>query len=53
MPTIVASYSPIQGVSAGSEIMEYGVVKTICGESRVFLIYFVRDADGVWRIGGM
>ena len=30
---------------------EYAINPVIDGVNRVFLIYFVQDVDGVWRIG--
>lgn len=53
MPEIIASYSPPQRVSITSDISEYAINRTVNGENRVFLIYFLRDADGVWRLDAM
>ncbi len=53
MPEIIASYSPPQRVSITSDIGEYAVNRTINGENKIFLIYFLRDADGVWRLDAM
>lgn len=53
MPEIIASYSPPQRVSITSDIGEYAINRTVNGENRVFLIYFLRDADGVWRLDAM
>jgi hypothetical protein len=53
MPDIVASYSPLQRVSLAPEIGEYAVSRTIDGRNRIFLIYFLRGSDGVWRIDAM
>jgi PKD repeat protein len=53
MAEIVASYSPIRGVEIGQNVAEYGVNRTINGENRLFLIYFLRDATGVWRLAAM
>ena len=53
MPEIVASFSPLQRVSLLPDIGEYGINRTIDGRNRVFLIYFLRDTDGVWRIDAM
>jgi PKD repeat protein len=53
MPSIVASYSPLQRVSLAPEIGEYAVNRTIDGRNRIFLIYFVHASDGVWRIDAM
>lgn len=53
MPAIVASYSALQRVSVSADIGEYAVNRTIDGVNRIFLIYFVRDANGVWLIDAM
>ncbi|MBZ0092494.1 MAG: hypothetical protein K8F27_09770 [Sulfuricellaceae bacterium] len=53
MPQIVSSYSPPQSVSISSEIGEYAINRTIDGQNRIFLMYFMRDVDGVWRLDSM
>ena len=53
LPQIVASFSPLQPVSVTSEIGEYAINRTIAGADWIFFIYFLRDADGVWRIDDM
>jgi hypothetical protein len=53
MPQIVPSYSPLQRVSVSAEIAEYAVNRTIDGQDWIFLIYFVKDPDGVWRLDAM
>lgn len=53
MAEVVASYSPIRGVSIGGSVAEYGINRTINGENRLFLIYFLKDKDGVWRLAAM
>lgn len=53
MPAIVASYSRPQRVSAGSEILEYAINRTIDGENQIVFVYLLRDADGVWRLDSM
>ncbi len=53
MPEIVASYSPLVRSSLLSSIGEYGVVRTVNGQKRLYLIYFLLDGDGVWRIDEM
>lgn len=53
MPTIVASYSPIIRVSNSYELGEYAVNRRINGVNRIFFVYFVRDASGVWRLDSM
>ncbi|MBI3301589.1 MAG: hypothetical protein HYZ72_05875, partial [Deltaproteobacteria bacterium] len=53
MPQIIASYSPLQQVSLSADIGEYAVMRVIDGQLRLFLIYFLKDADGVWRLDAM
>jgi len=53
MAPIVASFSPLQGIKIGSNLAEYGVTRMIAGERRLFLIYFIRGVDGVWRLDSM
>ena len=53
MPEIVASYSPLVRSSLLSKIGEYAVVRTFNGQKRLYLIYFLQDSDGVWRIDEM
>lgn len=50
---IVGSYSPLQRVSISADIGEYAVNRTIRGVNNIFLIYFLKDADGVWRLDAM
>lgn len=53
MPQIVASYSPLRRVSISENIGEYAINRTINGRNKIFLIYFLKDQDGVWRLDGM
>jgi hypothetical protein len=53
MPQIVGSFSAPQSVTIADGIGEYAVNRTINGENRLFLIYFGRNGDGVWRLGSM
>jgi hypothetical protein len=50
---IITSYSPIRGLSIGERVGEYGLNRTINGEKRLFLIYFLKNEDGVWRLNAM
>jgi hypothetical protein len=50
MPWIVASYSVPQFVSEGPGYLEYAVARLIDGETKIFFVYLLRDADGVWRM---
>ena len=53
MGEIVASYSPLYRLSVTEDIGEYAIQRPYNGGSRVYLIYFLKDADGVWRVEGM
>jgi hypothetical protein len=53
MAVIVASYSPLQQVKIQDGYAEYGFQRVSGGTSYVFLVEFVRDVDGVWRIESM
>lgn len=53
MPEIVASYSPLAESSIGDRLAEYAVTRMDGATRRLYLIYFLRDANGVWRIDGM
>ena len=53
MSNIVTSYSPLQRVDISENIGEYAVNRTIDGVDRIFFIYFLLDADGVWRLDSM
>ena len=53
LPQIVASFSTPQMVSVSGEVVEYAINRTINGVNQVFLIYFLRDVDGVWRLDSM
>lgn len=53
MPAIIGSFSPLQRASISSDVGEYASNRTIDGRNRLFLIYFLKDYDGVWRIDAM
>ena len=53
MATIVGSFSDPHTMTLTNELGEYAVTRLIDGEQRVFLIYFGRNGDGLWRIGSM
>jgi hypothetical protein len=51
MTEIVASYSEPSLVSVSERISELGVtVRDSNGKKMLYLIYFVKSGDGVWRI---
>jgi len=51
---IAASWSttPV-AVWLSSELAQYALSHPVAGEDRVFLITFVKDSGGLWRLGGM
>jgi hypothetical protein len=53
MPEIVRSYSDLRRASLSASIGEYAVNRMIGGRNKLFLIYFLKGADGVWRIDAM
>jgi hypothetical protein len=53
MPEIVASYSPLAQSSITDDIAEYAVTRLDGPTKRLYLIYFLRDAKGVWHLDGM
>ena len=53
MPDIIGSYSSLQRVSISSHVADYAINRTINGEDRIFLISFLKEDDGVWRIDEM
>ena len=53
MPDIIRSYSPLQRVSVSENIGEYAVNRLIEDENMIFLIYFVKELDGTWRLAAM
>jgi len=53
MADVVATFTAFQGVNVTSSYAEYALNATINGENRLFLIYFLKDADGVWRLEAM
>jgi hypothetical protein len=52
-PQIIASYSPLRRVSISENIGEYAINRTFQGRNSIYLIYFLKDADGIWRIDAM
>jgi hypothetical protein len=50
---IFASFSSLQLSEISPEISEYGVVRDKNGVAYLYLIYFVRDYYGVWRLDSL
>jgi hypothetical protein len=53
MPSIVASYSPLQRAALSPALGEYAINRTLGGVNRIFFIYFERDDHGVWHLSSM
>lgn len=53
MPEIVASYSTLAKSSLNTDYGEYAVRRQRGGKNSLYLIYFLRDPDGVWRLDEM
>jgi hypothetical protein len=51
--SIAASYSSPATLTVGENLGEHAVTRNFGGTRRVFLIYYTRDTDGVWRLGSM
>jgi hypothetical protein len=52
-PDIVASYSSFWATRIGNDYAEYALTRSGNSGRQVFLIYFVRDEDGIWRVDSM
>ena len=50
---IITSWSPLIRSRISSDIGEFGVVTTAAGKGHLFLINFLKDNDGVWRLDSM
>lgn len=50
---IVASYSPLTRLAVVGDVAEYVVQRPFNAGQRVYLINFLKDANGVWRLGEM
>jgi enamine deaminase RidA (YjgF/YER057c/UK114 family) len=53
MAGIIASYSPLQRVSVSENVGEYAIIRTLDGANHLFLVYFVKSAEGVWKLDAM
>jgi hypothetical protein len=54
LPAVAASVSPPQTSLLGGSVSEYAVTRVKPdGTQQLFLIYFVRDPDGIWRLDTM
>lgn len=53
LPAIASSFSELQIIDINPEYAEYAINRIIDGENRLFLIYFVRDENGNWKLDAM
>ena len=53
MPQILASFSNLQIVTINNDIAGYAINRIVDRVNRIFFIYLLRDADGVWRVDSM
>jgi hypothetical protein len=53
MSAIVVSFSPLLQSSFTPTTAEYAVVRTQGGIKQLYLVYFIQDSNGVWRLDGM
>lgn len=53
MAGIVGSFSAPQKMAISGAIGEYAVNRTIDGVGKLFFVYFLKGADGVWRLESM
>lgn len=52
-PAILPTWSPLLGANIFSEMAEYSLVTGNSSRRQLFLVYFLRGADGVWRLESM
>ncbi len=53
LPQIVDTFKAFGGVSMSSDIAEYALKRVINGKTKIYLLDFLRDGDGVWRLDSM
>jgi hypothetical protein len=53
LPAILASFSNLQVVDINTDYAEYAINRTIDEVDRVFLVYFVKDENGAWKLDAM
>jgi len=53
LPAILSTFSSLQVVDINTDYAEYAINRTIDGENRLFLIYFVKDENGEWKLDEM
>ncbi len=53
LSTVVDQLGTLSTATLGLEMAEILVIRTVGAEQKAFPIYFLRGADGIWRIDGM
>lgn len=53
LPAILSTFSDLQPVDINISYAEYAINRTIDGVDRVFLIYFVKNGNGEWKLESM
>lgn len=53
MPDILDDWTDIEPLRIGNSSAEYAFLRNYNGEVKLFVIQFIKDNDGVWRIMGM
>ena len=53
LPTIAKSYSPLQEIDLGLQIASYSVNRMINGEKHLYVINFMKDSKGIWKLHSM
>ena len=53
LPAILSTFSGLQVVDINTDYAEYAINRTVDGINRIFLIYFVKDQNGNWKLDAM
>ncbi len=53
LSTVVGQLGTLSTATLGPEMAEILVIRTVGTEQKAFPVYFLRGADGIWRIDGM
>ena len=50
LPDIVTSFKAFGGLDIGGDVAQYALKRSVNGKTKIYLIEFLRDGDGVWRL---
>lgn len=53
LATAVATWGAPQTGALADTVAEYTIRRVVGGVKRVYFVYFMRDANGIWRIDSM